>query len=506
MRFFYLLPFFYLHILIAITVHAPEEPYKEYCLYEDDRDIAVDLYPYITGTSYRAMADHVIDSHKPYLDLDAIHIGDSIYCAVWYLPWFFKEVHDQIPCPYVLITCDVDSYQPKLPVQKALFDPKLVRWYSRNMFFSHHPKFVQLPMGQAYHLWRNSFNEAFSVFEEYIAKQNRDRDILLYLNFSVRDEGRRRVLEKKYAHKPYCYSRNCPRRPCPFEVFWEEMSRSKFVLSPLGLEIDCTRTWESFVLGAIPVVEHSFLDSLYEDLPILFVHNWDGLSEEYLTKKYQELSRKSYQLEKTRIDYWKEHVRKTQEEIRTFGCKKSALEETLFSEEDLDTIESLLEEEGKAESPILYQGVLTTLRPFQLSRKIPSLERIFLVDLWTRKGFSWMKWFAKDPTLVQFKSVQSMHGRNFSKALSIKSPKSVFFDLTHFQHKLLFHMKELDDFAHSLEKDLEDVYTRVDKRDFLFGNMISVPYVQSVLERLEKKLPIQVKVRGNFWYLVSRST
>ena len=42
----------------------------------------------------------------------------------------------------------------------------------------------------------------------------------------------------------------------------------------------------------------------FYDLPILFVDDWDNLSEEYLNSKYDEIMSKEYNLEKLKINYW----------------------------------------------------------------------------------------------------------------------------------------------------------------------------------------------------------
>ncbi|NDE83004.1 MAG: hypothetical protein EB051_05275, partial [Chlamydiia bacterium] len=49
--------------------------------------------------------------------------------------------------------------------------------------------------------------------------------------------------------------------------FWEDMSRSQFVVSPPGAGIDAFRTWEALLLGCYPIVKSSFLNPLYIMVP-----------------------------------------------------------------------------------------------------------------------------------------------------------------------------------------------------------------------------------------------
>lgn len=50
---------------------------------------------------------------------------------------------------------------------------------------------------------------------------------------------------------------------------------AKFVLSPPGAGIDCYRTWESLIMGAVPIVVNNSLLSLYDDMPVMIIDgNW----------------------------------------------------------------------------------------------------------------------------------------------------------------------------------------------------------------------------------------
>lgn len=86
------------------------------------------------------------------------------------------------------------------------------------------------------------------------------------------------------------------------EEYLENISRSKYVLSPHGFNPDCFRHWESMYLSAIPItLNHPKLNS-FKDLPILFLDSWDELSEELLNERYTEILNMSR--EKLDINYW----------------------------------------------------------------------------------------------------------------------------------------------------------------------------------------------------------
>ena len=87
-----------------------------------------------------------------------------------------------------------------------------------------------------------------------------------------------------------------------------------FWLSPRGNGLDCHRTWEALYLDIIPIVWHSTLDTLYKDLPVLVITQWEELSEDILRTKLREIATKkvqqpsAYQYEKLRIGYWREMI------------------------------------------------------------------------------------------------------------------------------------------------------------------------------------------------------
>jgi len=88
----------------------------------------------------------------------------------------------------------------------------------------------------------------------------------------------------------------------PIEKYLENIAKSKYVISPHGMNPDCYRHWESLYLNSIPItLKHPKLKS-FEDLPILFLNSWDELTEELLINEYERLLNKSR--EKLDLNYW----------------------------------------------------------------------------------------------------------------------------------------------------------------------------------------------------------
>ena len=82
------------------------------------------------------------------------------------------------------------------------------------------------------------------------------------------------------------------------------MSNYSFVVSPFGHGYDCIRTFEALCLGCIVIMKKSFLDIIYEDLPVLIVDDWSDINEILLENTLLEYSNKTFKYEKLKMDYW----------------------------------------------------------------------------------------------------------------------------------------------------------------------------------------------------------
>jgi predicted O-methyltransferase YrrM len=96
------------------------------------------------------------------------------------------------------------------------------------------------------------------------------------------------------------------RNKIPREKLWKLMSKYKFIISPHGNGLDCHRTYESILLGCIPIVKSSTLDTLYKDMPVLILSDWSELTEEKIINYiYHGL------FEKLKLNYWTNLIKRS---------------------------------------------------------------------------------------------------------------------------------------------------------------------------------------------------
>jgi hypothetical protein len=234
--------------------------------------------------------------------------------------------------PIILITSDgyrpvPSTYDANL-VKKILSSPKIKKWYTQNYDKSViHPKLDFYPIGLDMHTPHTLGSKTFQISEYF--KSNRELRLEKF-NYYLKTREKYKDLKK---NKIYCDSHlsiTHPRREEMYNILknnmfidfqsakvhyldvLEKYAQYKFVLSPRGKGLDCHRTWEAFLLGAIVITESSSLDDMYikNDLPVIILKNFEELNnitEEQLDIWYNKNKHKTDKnkiLQKFDPKYW----------------------------------------------------------------------------------------------------------------------------------------------------------------------------------------------------------
>ena len=260
--------------------------------------------PFISGDTFRKFADHIFDETRGSFDPSKVKEGDVVFLKTDYenLDEFFKLYHPLIDSRYIIITHNSDHSAPG-PYYEILDSPKIIAWFGQNIEGESHPKLFNIPIGIANRYRRHGNIKIFHQFSS--KRENEDRPHLCYMNITVSNYPEER--EKLWSY----LSRFSWCKKSPFKrlkPYLNDMLHSKFVISPRGNGIDCHRTWEALLVGAIPIVKSSALDPLYENLPVLIINDWECITKEFLESKYYEIQNQTYNLEKIYADFWKELV------------------------------------------------------------------------------------------------------------------------------------------------------------------------------------------------------
>lgn len=266
----------------------------------------ISSYPYISGDTFRAFCDHAFDEITPFLDVDAIKAGDTLFLVADFFPFFFSKVYPYIRKPFVLVSHNRDASVPGR-FAKYLDDEKIVAWFSVNID-REHPKLHAIPIGLANGVWPHG---KIVILEKILRKQIRKR-ILLCASYISMTHASRKNLYNYFKGTSYCYF---PKKKT-FEAYLADLKASKFVLSPRGNGIDCHRTWEALVCGAIPIVPSTTINSVYEGLPVYIIDDWRSINKPLLTRIWNRYQREKPNYEKLYADYWFDQIILAKESVR----------------------------------------------------------------------------------------------------------------------------------------------------------------------------------------------
>ena len=188
-----------------------------------------------------------------------------------------------------------------------LNNPNLKCWICQNKNIEH-PKLHSVPIGITNpNEPRSSIHRIIGNTDKILEISKTEKKIkkLVYLNInpgtcrSERSGVINKFKEKEWVtYAPHIISYQ------GHESFLKSIYEHKFVFAPRGRGIDTHRMWESLYLRTIPIVRKTTAMKDFYDLPILFIDNWDDITEEYLEIKYQEIINKKYNIEKINVNYW----------------------------------------------------------------------------------------------------------------------------------------------------------------------------------------------------------
>lgn len=267
-------------------------------------------YPYISGNTFRAIADHILDYNAhPNLHDDKcydyhpleVKRGDIVFVCGDLLEKHFKNYHPHIMFPYVLVTHNSDVTIPG-DYAKFLEDPKLLMWFGQNLENFRHPKIKAIPIGLANNHWRWGNTK---IIEGFLGLE-KQKKYLLYVNFMIQTNYKERAKEMQwFSRRKFAYA--SPKKPYPEYI--QDLFFSRFVLSPRGNGLDCHRTWEALLVGSIPIVKPTTNDDLYEGLPLLFIEDWYQISEQFLLEKEKAILNRPFEKKRLFADYWIQQIK-----------------------------------------------------------------------------------------------------------------------------------------------------------------------------------------------------
>ena len=231
------------------------------------------------------LADHILDikynnrrvhhNYPPFI-IKNIKDKDIIFIKIDLLPYFFTNHYPQIKKKFYLIT-GVGAIEVGKNYLKYLNEEKIIKWIGCNILFEH-DKILKIPIG----FEENELPGGNQILLDKLYNSKlrfEDKKHKLLITQLGETHKSRNNLEPLFKNKSYCHILT---KRLPFEEFMNQINQYKFVLSPKGRGVDTHRFWEILLMGSIPIVESSGLDSLYNKFPCIIVESFKKINDELL--------------------------------------------------------------------------------------------------------------------------------------------------------------------------------------------------------------------------------
>ena len=192
---------------------------------------------------------------------------------------FMQDILPNINYKFTLITHDADApiTTDYLPI---LENHHLIKWFGMNCHIMHR-KLQPVPIGMANECWPHGNKDTML---KIINKKN-TKSNLAYCNFDPHTN----IGERSHALSQLreCNFVDFDFAKHSYEDYLDKLSTYKYVISPPGNSVDCHRIWESIYVGTIPIVIKSIPMVFFKDCPILFVNDWNDVTQDFLNLNYK---------------------------------------------------------------------------------------------------------------------------------------------------------------------------------------------------------------------------
>jgi len=269
--------------------------------------------PLICCDTIRTIANWVIDETCTPIDTAKMQPGDIVFVHCLLLDQFIELVSPHINTPYILFTADHDPDVMSAPSHLQLLkNPNLVLWATINCMLPSHPKSIPLPLGIfPNHPLTDAINRYGDAIKHSKQKKKNILCIVNFLSSTWTHPDRIRVIEDLKNFSFITFEKHHP-----INEYLEHLMNSTYCICPRGNGWDCYRNWETLLLGSIPIMEHSVLDPLFYDLPVLIIDSYKSLSEKFLSDELVRIKNGTYNYKKLNSDYWTSFLLKMQKHIR----------------------------------------------------------------------------------------------------------------------------------------------------------------------------------------------
>lgn len=267
--------------------------------------------PFISGDSFRNIANHVFDETKSFKGSD-VKEKDIVFVSPTVIDFYFHLIHPEINNKYILITHNSDIRIGK-SINKYL-DEKIIHWYASNLDIKIDKNISLLPMGLE-NLRRLRYGRLKNFKNKKIIKNK-----LILCSIKDTPEFDEKIqsfypdMEKRInIKKVFLNNRNVELEEFKsYKDYFSELRHYKFLICPPSSGFDTYRIWEGLLLDVFPIFEINQFTLNLKNLgvPGIYLENWKSLenfNEVSLNEVYSELIKDDYK-KFVSYDYWHKEI------------------------------------------------------------------------------------------------------------------------------------------------------------------------------------------------------
>ena len=264
-----------------------------------------DNHSFVRTDLFKTTCDHIFWSDDDPKENLCFQAGDVVFCKIDHVLKLFEYL--RLTRKRIILVTGEGDY-PCDSFRQQFLPTNVVRWFATNVI-DPHPLVTPIPLGlgDKKGTWTVTFSE-----DDYLAGATFPKTKWLYVNF--RPETNRSIRQKIYdAFKKRAEQETWIIFDPPFqhgdnEVFVKQLKEHRFVLTPPGNGIDTHRLWEALIVGSYPIALRSSVLEAFEELPILFVDDYNEVTLDFLQVNLEQLEKKRANNFMLRINYWEQKI------------------------------------------------------------------------------------------------------------------------------------------------------------------------------------------------------
>jgi hypothetical protein len=199
------------------------------------------------------------------------------------------------------VQTDITDYS----ITKNLFDKKpncIKKWFAVNVEYQHQD-LIPIPLGVS------NPNCTITLKVNSIKNNNIEKEKLLYINHRIETNANvRKPIYNLFKTNDWCTILQPNLSLQDYEL---NLKKHHYMLCPRGNGVDTHRLWECLYSGVVPIVQKQITHNNLYDLPILFVDNYEQITEDFLKENLFRLKNKN--LEKLNLYWWGNFIKEKNE-------------------------------------------------------------------------------------------------------------------------------------------------------------------------------------------------